>query len=256
MMRLVRLVAAYTRRSVLEWFAFRSFLFTLVVNQAIAPLLGLAVWSAAMPGSTDISAYFVALLAVQLMTASTEYYSVTMRIYEGAMNDDLLRPHPMVIVPMGESIAFRIWHLIVGLPIIALAATIAGVSVDVRDVLLSLPALALAAILAFLFVYVLALSALWIQQAGAVTDFGSTMMFLLGGMAAPIALFPDRLRPFGEALPFRAMLGFPAEVASGILSDGQIVAGYGWQLLWLAVFVPTAVFVWKSGVRHYTAVGG
>lgn len=255
-MRSLHLLALYTRRTFLEWTAFRSFLFTLVVNQAVTPLLGLAVWSAALPGETSISTYYVALLVVQLMTVSQEYYSVTMRIYEGSLNDDLLRPHPFVIVPLGDSIAIRAWHLLIGLPIIALAMRFAGVSFGRDDVLIAVPAIALAAALQFLFVYALALSALWTQQAGGVTDFGSTLIFLLGGVAAPITLFPDSVRPLGEALPFRAMLGFPAEIASGNLSEAQILEGYGWQLVWLAILVPVAVFVWRSGVRRYTAVGG
>jgi ABC-2 type transport system permease protein len=252
----LRLLAGYTRRTFLEWTAFRSFLLTLVVNQAVTPLLGLAVWSAALPGETGISTYYVALLVAQLMTVSQEYYSVTMRIYEGGLNDDLLRPHPFLIVPLGDSIAIRVWHLLIGLPIIAMAMRFAGVSFSLVDVLIAIPALALAATLQFLFVYALALSALWTEQAGGITDFGSTMVFLLGGVAAPITMFPDSIRPLGEALPFRAMLGFPAEIASGNLSGAQILQGYGWQVLWLAVLVPVAVFVWRSGVRRYTAVGG
>ncbi len=88
------------------------------------------------------------------------------------------------------------------------------------------------------------------------TEFGSIMIFLLGGLAVPIPLMPESLRPIGEALPFRAMLGFPAEIASGGLSDAQVIQGYGWQALWLLVLVPVVVTVWSSGVRRYTALGG
>ncbi len=255
-MRTVRLLARYVQRSFLEWLAFRSFLITLVVNQAVAPLLGLAIWTAALPGEDGVTTYFVALLGVQLMTVSYEYHTVSMAIYEGNLNDSLLRPHAMVIGPLGENIASRIWHLLIGLPMIAIAVVGADVGFSVRNVLLALPALALAAVLRFLFTYALALSALWGQQSGAVTEFGTTMVFLLGGMAAPVPLLPERIRPYGEALPFRAMLGFPAEIASGSLSDAQVIQGYGWQLLWLLVFVPVVMAVWSSGVRRYTALGG
>lgn len=256
MMRALYLLGAYTQQKFLEWTAFRSFLFTLVVNQAVTPLLGLAVWSAALPGATGISTYYVALLAIQLMTSSQEYYSVTLRIYEGGLNEDLLRPHPVVLGPLGENVAFRAWNLLMGVPIIAIAVVLANVSFDPGNLLMAIPALALAAALRFLFVYVLALSALWTEQGGGVTSFGTTMIFLLGGAAAPIFVFPANVRPFGEALPFRAMLGFPAEIASGSLNETQMLQGYGWQVLWTAVFIPLAAFVWRSGVRRYTAVGG
>jgi ABC-2 type transport system permease protein len=255
-MRSAHLLSIYTRRTFLEWTAFRSFLFTLVVNQAVTPLLGLAVWSAALPGQTGISTYYVALLAVQLMTVSYEYHTVSNSIYEGALNDDLLRPHPVVIGPLGTNLAIRIWHLLIGLPIIAIAVAVAGVSFGLEDVLIAAPALVLAALLRFLFTYTLALSALWTQRAGGVTEFGATMIFLLGGVAAPVTLFPESIRPLGEALPFRAMLGFPAEIASGSLSSAQILEGYAWQGLWIVVFAPITALVWRFGVRRYTALGG
>ncbi|MBA3274626.1 MAG: ABC-2 family transporter protein, partial [Chloroflexia bacterium] len=204
MMRHVRLLALYIQRSFLEWMGFRSFLFTLVVNQAVAPVLGLAVWSAALPERSGISTYFIALLAVQLMTVSYEYHTVSMGIYQGGLNESLLRPHPMVIAPLGENLATRAWHLLIGLPIIAIPMAAAGIAFDAGDILLALPALALAALLRFLFTYALALSALWGQQSGGVTELGATLVFLLGGMAVPIPLLPESVRPFGEALPFRA----------------------------------------------------
>ena len=256
MIRQFALVAIYTRRAFLEWMGFRSFLATIVLNQAVTPLLALAIWSAALPDQSSISTYFIALLAVQLMTVSQEYYSVTMRIYDGALSEDLLRPHPFVIAPLGECIAFRSWNFLMGLPIVLLAMSVAGVSFRAVDIVVAVPALALAAVLRFLFVYMLALSALWVEQAGAVTDLGGTLIFLLGGVAVPMMLFPDRFRILTEALPFRAMLGFPAEIASGSLNSTQILQGYCWQLLWVTISVPLAMLVWRSGVRRFTAVGG
>ena len=114
----------------------------------------------------------------------------------------------------------------------------------------------LAAALRFLFTYLLALAAFWTEQAHGVVGFGETLLFLLGGSAALLTLFPEGFRPLGEALPFGAMLGFPAEIAAGSLRSSAVLAGYGWQALWIAVFLPAAVIVWRAGLRRYTAVGG
>jgi ABC-2 type transport system permease protein len=236
--------------------AWRSFLFTLVVNQAVTPLLGLAIWSAALPDRAGITTYFVAVLVVQLLTVSYEYHMVSMAIYEGNLNDWLLRPHQVVLSSIGANIAMRIWHLGIGTPFIVAVAFFADVSFNATDVVVAIPALAVAGILLFLFTYSLALSALWGQQAGGVTELGSILIFLLGGMAVPISLFPERFQPFGEALPFRAMLGFPAEIASGQLDTPQILTGYGWQLVWLALLLPVTALTWSFGVRRYTALGG
>jgi ABC-2 type transport system permease protein len=256
MRRLLRLLAAYVRRQLLQWLAWRGFVVTLTLNQAVAPLLGLAVWSAALPGRAGLSTYYLALLVVQLMTVSYEQHTLANGIYAGALSDVLLQPRPAVVSTLAENFALRVWHLLFGLPIIAAAALVAGASPEPGPALLAVPALALAAGLRFLFTYLLALSAFWTQQAHGLVGFGGTLLFLLGGAAAPVPLLPDELRPLARALPFRSMLGFPAELASGGLGGGEVLTGYAWQLLWTAVFAVAAALLWRAGVRRYTAVGG
>lgn len=255
-MRLLYLLASYIRREFLQWMASRAFLATLVIEQAVTPLLGLAVWSAALHGSTEISTYYVALLAVQLMTVSYEHHTFSNGIYAGAVSEDLLRPQPVVITTLGSNVALRIWHLLIGLPLIVIMGVAAGVAFAAPSALMAIPAILLAAALRFLFTYILALSAFWTQQAHGVVGFGETLIFLLGGSAAPITLLPASLRSIGEALPFRAMLGFPAEIAAGNLPGARIVEGYAWQAIWIVVLAGAVRAVWRSGVRRYTAVGG
>jgi ABC-2 type transport system permease protein len=256
MRRTVRLLAGYLRRYYLEWMGGRGFLVTLVANQAVTPLIGLAVWSTALGGGAGISSYYVALLTVRLLSASYENHTFSGRIYDGSLAEDLLRPHGVVLAPLAYNLAMRVWHALLGLPLLVGAALLFGASFDLAEVGIALPALVLAGGLRFLFTYTLALSAFWTERAHGVVGFGDVLIFLLGGEAAPLPLMPEALRPWAEALPFRAMLGFPAEVASGVLSTGQIIAGYVWQLAWGMALVFLAALVWQRGVRRYTAVGG
>lgn len=256
MRRILRLLCISTRREILQWLAWRAFLLTLMINQAVAPLIGLAIWSVALPGSTQISTYYVALLAVQLMTVSYENHTFSNTIYDGTFSQALLKPQPVVLGPLGTNIAIRIWHLLFGLPLLIVVGMVARTTWEVRLVFLALPALVLAAILRFLFTYLLALSAFWTEQTHGIVGLGETLVFLLGGSAAPIILFPGGLRPLGEALPFRALLGFPAEIMSSSLDGTQILIGYGWQSLWILVFMLAVMFAWHAGLRRYAAIGG
>jgi len=256
MTRLIRLVGIYISRSFLQWMALRGFLVTLVIGQCVTPVLGLAVWSAALPGSDSVSAYYLALLLVQLMTVSYENHTLSNGIYAGTMGHDLVRPQAPVLGTIGQNCALRIWHVLIGLPLLATIWLVTGVVFEVGAALLSLPALVLAAMLRFLFMHTLALSAFWTQQAHGAVGFGETLIFLIGGSAAPLAFFPGTFEAVGEVLPFRAMLGLPAEIATGSLDREQILAGYAWQIIWTVVFAVVAVVVWRRGVRRFTAVGG
>lgn len=53
-MRLLRLVGLAAWRNSLEQWSWRSFMITLVANQAIGPLTGLLVWTAVDPESPAI----------------------------------------------------------------------------------------------------------------------------------------------------------------------------------------------------------
>lgn len=255
-MRYRRLFAAYVSRHFLHWMAWRSFAVTLVANQAVTPLIGLAVWSSAAPGRPEITGYYAALLLVRLMTASYESHTFSWRIYSGDLAEDLLRPHPVVIGPLSENLAIRVWHLLIGAPVLLAVLWLTGAELCWAGLGLALPAMLLAAVIRFLFTYTLALSAFWTERAHAMVGFGGTLLFLLGGEAAPLAMLPAGIRPWAEALPFRAMLAFPAELAAGMVSPGGVAAGFGWQALWLVALAAVALVVWRSGIRRYTAVGG
>lgn len=256
MIRLLRLVGIAAHRNFLQWLAGRGFLVTIVFEQCVTPVLGLAVWSAALPGADDVSAYYLALLMVQLMTVSFEHHTLSNRIYAGSLSHDLLKPQPPVLTTIGENCALRAWHVLIGLPLLAGLWLVTGVTFAMDPIVMAVPAMLLAAVLRFIFTYTLALSAFWTQQAHGAVGFGETLIFLLGGSAAPVAFMPERFQGAAEILPFRAMLGLPAEIATGTLDREQLLTGYAWQFIWLVTFSGLAIFVWRRGIRHFTAVGG
>lgn len=256
MRRALRLVHGYTRLAFLQQFTWRGFLISIVLQHLVTPLLGLAVWSAALPGDPLVIRYYVAILAVQMMTVSYENHTFSNTIYDGTFTGALVKPQPVVIETVGTSISIHIWHLLFAIPITALVSVILGARFGVEQVLIAVPALVFAASLRFLFTYLLSLSAFFTQRAHGVVGLGETLIFLLGGVAAPLTLFPSAFRGLAEALPFGAMLGFPAELASGAVHGYQLLTGYVLQVLWIATFVLLTSLAWRAGVRRYTAVGG
>ncbi len=255
-MRTFRLTRIYITRSFLQWMAWRAFLITLVINQIAGPLLGLAVWSAALPDDSGIPNYYLALFVVQLMTVSYENHTLSRGIYSGNFSHDLLKPQPAILPVIGENLAMRCWHVLLGIPVLAMVVMFVHVSFDVNMLVLAIPATIIAAAIRFLFAYILALLAFWTQQADNAVGFGGVMILLLGGSAIPLNLFPDRIRAIAEMLPFQAMLGFPAAIAAGTIESPQLVEGYVIQVVWLIVAAGISGIVWRRGIRRYTAVGG
>ncbi|WP_329002653.1 ABC-2 family transporter protein [Kribbella sp. NBC_00709] len=249
-MRTAVLLGFRLRQEVLEWSGAWWFLLTLVVQAVVAPLIGLFVWSAVYPDDPSIARYYVAVILVTLMTESFEQHTFSERIYDGTLSHELLRPQPVVIGVIGMNLAIRAWLTLLGAPIVLLTGIALRVGFDWSAVLRSTPYIVLAAVLVFLWTFLLALTAFWTDRVHAVVGFGSQLVFLFGGTAAPIGLLPETWRRIAEVLPFYAMSGLPAEIAAG---NGRGSLGY--QLIWVVVLVAVVTVVWRSGVRRYTAVG-
>lgn len=252
MIRLLRLLGIQIWRASLGAWSWRSFLITITVGQAITPLLGLLVWSAALPGNSSVSTYYVAVLMVSLLTVSQENHTLSNSIYLGSFSANLLMPQPVVVGFLGSNLAFRFWHSVFGLPLVVGGALLAGITFAPRDILVALPALLLAAALRFVFTYGVALTALWTERAHAMVGFGDTVIFLLGGSAAPLAFLPEPWRSAGRWLPFWGMLGMPAEIASHTGSG----PAYAIQVCWLVILIALVFGIWRLGLRRFTSVGG
>ena len=255
MSRTLRLLRLEIWRQVIGWSGAWWFLVTLIVGQSVAPLLGLLVWLRVPGAGPQVGSYYLAVICVGLMTASFENHTFAQAIYSGDVAAALLRPQPTVIGPLGENLAIRLWMVLLGIPLMALVGVSVGVSFSPLALLAALPAVAIAAALRFLFTWTLAMAAFWTERVHGVVAFGGVLIFLLGGSAAPNALLPDPLRTVAQLLPFRSMLGLPAELATSTLTVAEAATGYSIALFWTAAFGCCAVGAWRLGIRRYSTVG-
>jgi ABC-2 type transport system permease protein len=253
-MRTAALLGFRLRQEVLEWSGAWWFLATLVVQAAIAPLIGLFVWSAVYPDDPEIARYYVAVILVTLMTESFEQHTFSERIYDGTLSHELLRPQPVVIGVIGANLAIRAWLTFLGAPIVLVTAISLHAGFAWRSVLTSVPSVVCAAALVFLYTFVLSLTAFWTDRVHAVVGFGGQLSFLFGGTAAPIQFLPGGWQRVAEVLPFYGMSGLPAQLAAGTY-DGSLLSALRYQLIWVVVLVVIVSAVWRTGVRRYTAVG-
>jgi ABC-2 type transport system permease protein len=250
------LLGGYARRHFLAWTAGWSFAITIYLTRVVQPLIGFALWTKAIPSDPHLAAYFVAMIFCVMATDSPENHTFAQRVYDGTFTDDLLRPHPIVFHTIGFNVAFKAFNVLGAIPIVLVVGLLSDVRFHGRNVVLALPAIAIGSALAFLLIFTLAQSAFWTPRVHAVTQAGTSLVFLMGGGAAPIPFLPAGLRPLLEVLPFRMINGFPCEVASGMATGSAIARGYLLQIAWLGVLLVVSRRVWVAGVKRYVAVGG
>lgn len=256
---------ALIRGTWLSWMQARSFFFLLAFGWMIPPLVTLFVWSAAADESevagfsrAGFAAYYLALILVNQFTYSTTNWTVGDVIREGKLSPQLLYPLSPLYHAVASEIAGKVVFMAFVVPMTALLALIfrPELTITLSGALSFVPALFLAWMLRFFWGYWLALLAFWATRADALLVVQDTLVFLLGGLVAPVALLPGALRTVAHILPFRYMVAFPVEVLTGQLSGTDMLTGFAVQTLWLIVAVAFYRLIWVNGVKRYSAIGG
>jgi ABC-2 type transport system permease protein len=248
-----------------SWLAGRSFFFLLAFGWMITPLIYLFVWStaageAAVGGYTrgEFVAYYLILIVVNQFTFTTANWTVGDSIRYGDMNNVLLRPLPPVLDALAAELAGKAVFLLFDGPVVIGLALLLRPEVHLTPAGAAafIPALLLAALLHFFAGYGLALLAFWATRADSLLALHDSLIFLLAGQVAPLALLPGLIRDVASWLPFRFMVSFPIEVLTGRLAPADLLAGFAVQIGWLALAAAVAWIVWRRGIRRYAAVGG
>ncbi|TFG71998.1 MAG: hypothetical protein E4H27_03475 [Anaerolineales bacterium] len=255
---------ALVKNTWLMWLQHRSFFFLLAFGWMIQPLIYLLVWSTAV-GSGEISglnrgqfvAYYLILILVNTLTYAQVNYTVGDEIRYGGMNRILLRPLSPLFDALATEVAGKLVYMVFSIPATAVLAFVLHPELHIHftNVVAFVPALAFAWALRFFWGYWLALLAFWSTRADALLALQDSLIFLLAGQVAPVALLPGVLQKIAVFLPFRYMLGFPVEILTGQLDTRGIFTGFCLQSGWLVAALTLFLVIWRAGLRRYSAVG-
>ncbi|HEY8285137.1 MAG TPA: ABC-2 family transporter protein [Chloroflexota bacterium] len=248
-----------------EFVAYRVVFFLYALWAVFPPLIYLAVWATISGGGPvgsfttgDFVAYYLVFMLVNHLVGSIEIHTAEWEIRQGSISARLLLPvHPAIRL-LASNLGFKAIGLFVVIPGIILLALIFHPSFHTSPAAIGLAVVAtvLAALLQFLVGTSIALLAFWITRADAVNQLHDSLLFFLSGQLAPLALLPGALRAVATVLPYRYMLSFPVELATGSLAPADVAAGFGLQAFWLAAGWVLFQLAWTRGLRHYSAVGG
>jgi len=230
------------------------------------PLVMLAIWHAvAADGPVgrfdqrEFTAYYLAVLAVRLLTSTWVVWQMSMEIRDGTLSAKLLRPiHPLYAYAAEHLAAVPMRALIVS-PILALLVYTAGGRLAVHDpVLLGVLFASLlgAWLLIFFMMVLLGALAFFVESAIGVFELWLAVHAIFSGYLVPLESLPHWMAGAARVLPFRFMLGFPVEVLVGLSSRATALRELGAQWAYVVVLASSALLVWRAGVRRFAAYGG
>ena len=99
------------------------------------------------------------------------------------------------------------------------------------------------------------MGAVWLQDASPLFWIWQKLVFVLGGLMLPLAIYPDTFRAIAEWTPFGAMLNGPARQVFALDgADALLVAGQ--LVLWNALAALGVAWLWRRAQRALDAHGG
>jgi len=263
---LVEVYAAQLKTSLAVQFQYRMSLFIWMIGRVIQPLIYLVVWTTiarsrggAVNGYAegDFAAYFIMQMIVTQATFSWIMWEYDYIIRTGQFNFKLLRPIHPIHADVADNLAYKVLTLVILIPAALLLAWLFPPTFNPQfwSLAAGIVSIGLAFVARFTLEWTLAMSALWTNRVSAINQMYEVVLVFFSGAFAPLAVMPKPIQIVADFLPFRWLIAFPIELTLGRLTPQAALFGFTMQLFWLMVAIVALSFVWRAGVKQYSAVG-
>ncbi|MCB9110617.1 MAG: ABC-2 family transporter protein [Anaerolineales bacterium] len=250
-----------------EQWQYRANLLMYLFYWLVSPIIYLAVWTsiANVKGSVngftanDFITYYMVLLICDQMTSNIVIHTFAYKIQDGTLSGELIKPiHPLLTNGLVNNIAFKVLTIMGLLPIwiilfFLFKPNFSGVAIT--GVLLSIPIMVVAFFIGYLLSAAITSLAFWTTRVYSIHEFYFALILLFSGQFVPLPLMPKLIQDIAQYLPFQLFLYFPIQLILGKLSTDQIILGYVMAGVWLVIAIVTFNWVWRQGVKQYSAVG-
>jgi len=107
----------------------------------------------------------------------------------------------------------------------------------------------------FLIMFIIGISAFWIEDSSAFTWIYGKGQLVFGGLVIPLALFPESIRGIAELLPFSQLYYNAARIAVNF-DTGLFLKFGATQLAWILIAGALSLYLFKKGVKNVSLNGG
>lgn len=225
-------------------------------------------WKAVFGQKIEIFSYtkneiFLYLLIAQVTSAfvlSTTTDTIGGIINDGRLTNFLLLPYSFFKIIAGREVVDKFLNLSFSIIEISLflwffKPKIAGVNFTFVNLSLFLLFIVLAVVLYFFISLNLGFIGFWSTEVWAPRFLFMVLIWLLAGNYFPLDIMPLGLYKALKILPFGYLIYFPTKILLGKFSVSEITEGLLVLFFWAVFFSIFAKWVWKKGLKVYTAQG-
>jgi ABC-2 type transport system permease protein len=250
-----------------EQWQYRANLLMYLLYWLVSPIVYLAVWTTiansrgSVNGLTanDFVTYYMTLLLVDQLTSDITIHILAYKIQDGTLSGELLRPvHPILTNTLVNNIAFKVLIFLVLIPVWSVLYLLfqpAYGMVTIQSVLIATPAILLGFGINFLLGSTLTCMAFWTTRVFSIAEFYFALASLFSGQFVPLQLMPPIIQQVAHLLPFQFYIYFPVQLILGRVPPETIASNYALGLVWLVVMYFLFRWIWREGVKRFSAVG-
>lgn len=250
-----------------EQWQYRANLLMYLLYWLVSPIIYLAVWTSIANANGDVKGftandfvtYYMVLLICDQVTSNIIIHTFAYKIQDGSLSGELIKPiHPMLTNALVNNVAFKVLTMIGLTPIwiilfFLFQPDFSGVTFI--NILIAIPPMLFAFLIGFLLSASITALAFWTTRIYSIHEFYFALILLFSGQFVPLTLMPKVIQDIAQYLPFQLMLYYPIQLILGKLSQAQIIQGYVMTGIWLTVSILLFNWVWREGVKRYSAVG-
>lgn len=205
--------------------------------------------------------YYLIVTIVDGLTAVTEDdWQIAADIKDGNISQFLIKPIDYMSYRLTLFLSGRMVYTIAALAPIALFIYIKRAHFvlpqDFSTFALFLLSTFMAGLLQFFISYTMALLAFWVTEVSTFIFILFAFEYIAGGHLFPLDILPGSVVAVLKFTPFPYEMFFPVSVYLGRATGAELLLGLAMQAVWVGIAYLAARFVWRRGLRRYTASGG
>lgn len=202
----------------------------------------------------EMIAYQCYVLVIALLSQGYNSVHLAQDIRLGRITSHLLHPFSFLEFHAAHWVAFQGLQLLVVSVLLGLAVSLGWLPVPAPlDLVRGLAFTSLVSCLWFAYSLSIGLMAFWLEETWVLRVILKDLAIFLSGAFMPLELYPAWLRELLFWTPFPYMTWVPARIFAGQYESlGRAVAV---TLLWLLLGAGLARWIWRRGLRLYSAAG-
>jgi ABC-2 type transport system permease protein len=259
------------RVSIVERLTYRADFFLGTVLRFLPVLTTILLWEAIYAGSgqDELSGFrrkemiaYLLLIHISRMFSSMPGLAagITQDIREGTLKKYLLQPIDL----LGYLLSYRMAHKAAYIATSALPYALLFFLCrsyfqslpDITTLAAYLASLLMAFLVGFFFEASIGMIGFWFLEVTSLLYIVMTVNFVISGQMFPFDLLPPFWASLLRSLPFQYMAYFPATVFLGKIAGRDLLYGLALEAVWALAFIILARWLYRRGLRRYSAFGG